>query len=551
MNKTMKIKIAMGIVVLGFFLVTNGSYVKSQPIVEGTEGLYPGLEYALCQLYDAYLEGGTKGARRFARRHGIHMEGDSLQVVMESDPSGTDPQVQAASAAAVLAVEDLGGHVEARFRYMVQSMLPLEALVVLSENAAVDRIRLPLRPVQLATSEGVARTGADQWHSVPTYRGSGTSARVCVLDLGFRGYQDLLGTELPANTATASFRADKDLEAVTAHGTACAEVIHDMAPNASLLLVNYSTDVEHHQAVEWIIANGVDVISYSMGWLSAGAGDGTGPICDDVDKAHQAGIMWISAAGNSAEQHWQGKFTDRSGDGWHEFDKKSVEATDYYSFRVEKGTNFSVWLNWDDWGAWNGTAYVGSEGQDYDLYLYDRNFELLEKSNSKQTQGANPLEGISLRARYQGKYYIRIKNRNTKRDCSLELFFSNASNLEHIVPYGSLNVPADSPQAVAVGAVGVGNDGFHAYSSRGPTSDKRIKPDLCAPAGVSTETFGKFGYFGTSAAAAHVAGAIALLKEKTQYSNAQILAILKARARDLGPAGKDNLYGDGRLNLIK
>jgi subtilisin family serine protease len=64
-------------------------------------------------------------------------------------------------------------------------------------------------------------------------------------------------------------------------------------------------------------------------------------------------------------------------------------------------------------------------------------------------------------------------------------------------------------------------------------------------------TYGKFGFYGTSAAAAHVAGAVALLKEKTPYSLDQILAILKARARDLGPAGKDNLYGEGRLNLIK
>ena len=552
MNKTMKIKI--GMVILGafwFILLVNGSYVKPLEGVVSTEGFYPGLGNPLCQLYETYLQRGTKAARRFAKRHGILMQGNSVQVVAESGASGTDVQVQAAATTAALAVEDLGGHVETRFRHMVQSMIPLEALVLLSENAAVKHVRLPMRPVPLATSEGVASTGADQWHDFPAYRSGGTPARVCVLDLGFMGYQDLVGTELPADTTTASFRADKDIAAGISHGTACAEVIHDMAPNASLVLVNYSTDVEHHQAVEWIIANNVDVISYSMGWLSAGAGDGTGPICEDVSKAHQAGIVWVSAAGNSAEQHWQGRFTDRSGDSWHEFDKKSVEETDYFTFKVEKGASFSVWLNWDDWGSWDGSAYVGSEGNDYDLYLYDRNFTLLDKSNSKQTQGAYPIEGISLKANYRGKYYIRIKNRKTQRNCSLELFFNRASDLEHVNPYSSINVPADSPHAVAVGAVGFGNDNFHAYTSRGPTNDQRIKPDLCAPAGVSTETYGKFSYFGTSAGTAHVAGAVALLKEKTLYSNDQILAILKARARDLGPAGKDNLYGEGRLNLIK
>jgi subtilisin family serine protease len=533
-------------------LLTCGSS-PLQPVkgTAGETGYYPGLDSQLGQLIDTYVQRGTRAARRFANRHGIVMLGDRVQVVAEAEGWGTDLQVQAAASAAALAVEDLGGQVETGFRHMIQSLIPVGSLQALSVNGAVKHVRLPLRPVPLETSEGVGSTGADQWHAAYAYRSEGTPARVCVLDLGFRGYEDLLGTELPAGTQTVSFRADGDISAGTSHGTASAEVIHDMAPAAGLVLVNYATDVEHHQAVEWIIANDIDIVSYSMGWLSAGAGDGTGPICEDVKKAYEAGIVWISAAGNSASHHWHGKFTDRSGDSWHEFDKKNIDKTDYFSFSADKGDRFSIWLNWDDWGTWTGTVYAGSEGNDYDLYLYDRGLNLLEKSNSKQTQGAAPLEGISFKARYQGKHYIRIKKRKAPRDCILELFFTNVSQLEHVEPYSSINVPADSPHAVAVGAVGFGDDAAHAYSSRGPTNDKRIKPDVCAPAGVSTVTYGKYGFYGTSAAAAHVAGAVALLKEKTPYTTDQILAIIKARLTDLGPAGKDNLYGDGRLNLTK
>lgn len=552
MNTKMKKRIGMGMAAaLCVVLLMSGSSLQPVEGTTGGDGYYPGLDSPLGQLVDIYLQRGVKAARRFANRHGIAMLGNMVQVVAEAEPSGTDLQVQAAASEAALAVEDMNGHVETGYRHMVQSLVPLESLQALSENAAVEYVRVPLRPYPLETSEGVTGTGADLWHPAYPYRGGGTPARVCVLDLGFRGYQDLLGTELPADTEAVSFRADGDIAAGTSHGTASAEVIHDMAPNASLVLVNYSTDVEHHQAVEWIIASGVNIISYSMGWLSAGAGDGTGPICEDVKKAYEAGVVWVSAAGNSADHHWHGRFTDRSGDTWHEFDKKSVTNTDYFSFSAEKGERFSIWLNWDDWGTWTGSAYVDSEGNDYDLYLYDRNFTLLDKSNFKQTQGAPPIEGISFRARYQGSYYIRIKKRKAPRDCILELFFTNAGKLEHVVPYSSINVPADSSHAVAVGAVDFRDDSAHAYTSRGPTNDQRIKPDLCAPAGVSTMTYGKFGFYGTSAAAAHVAGAVALLKEKTPYSMDQILEILMARARDLGPAGKDNLYGEGRLNLIK
>jgi subtilisin family serine protease len=515
------------------------------------EASHPKIGNALYQLHQVYQARGIKAAVRFATRHGMEMRGRSVQVVAETEASGNAFELQAAVDLASLTVVDLGGTVQTTHRHLVQNMIPLGALRALAESATVRTVRLPMRPIPLATSEGVGRVGADLWHNIPVYREGGQVAKVCVLDLGFAGYQALVGTELPQNTEAVSFRADGDVAAGTGHGTACAEVIHDMAPGASLLLVNYSTDVEHHNAVDWIIGQGVDIISYSLGWLSAGAGDGTGPICADVEKAHQAGITWVSAAGNSGLQHWQGLFRDRSGDTWHEFDSQGVKDTDYLAFWVAKGDRFSVWLNWDDWGTWNGVAYTGAGGHDYDLYLYDKDFQQIAKSTYRQTKGALPVEGVSFQARAKGWRYIRVKQNSSKRNCRLELFFVNASQLEHVSPYGSVNVPADSPHAIAVGATDWSDDGAHLYSSRGPTSDMRIKPDLSAPSGVSTETYGKFSFYGTSAATAHVAGAIALLMEKTFFSREQILEILKARALDLGAQGKDNLYGGGRLKLIK
>jgi hypothetical protein len=48
-----------------------------------------------------------------------------------------------------------------------------------------------------------------------------------------------------------------------------------------------------------------------------------------------------------------------------------------------------------------------------------------------------------------------------------------------------------------------------------------------------------------------MAGAIALLKEKTPYSLEQVIIILEGRAVDLGDPGKDNIYGAGSLKLKK
>src|SRR5262245_65922875 len=79
--------------------------------------------------------------------------------------------------------------------------------------------------------------GATNWHGSGV-RGAGI--RVAVLDTGFRGYRDLLGTALPAKVMARSFRRDGNLEARDSnHGVMCAEVIHTLAPDAELVFANW------------------------------------------------------------------------------------------------------------------------------------------------------------------------------------------------------------------------------------------------------------------------------------------------------------------------
>src|SRR3546814_7203531 len=78
---------------------------------------------------------------------------------------------------------------------------------------------------------------------------------------------------------------------------------------------------------------------------------------------------------------------------------------------------------------------------------------------------------------------------------------------------GSLSEPADHPGVITVGALTTSEARTEAeYSSRGPTRDGRFKPNLLSPTGAGNSSpAASFG--GTSAAAPHVAGALALLKE--------------------------------------
>jgi hypothetical protein len=138
----------------------------------------------------------------------------------------------------------------------------------------------------------------------------------------------------------------------------------------------------------------------------------------------------------------------------------------------------------------------------------------------------------------------------------LDLFVYPGSNLEHRVAEGSVTEPATSPSALAVGAVCWKGSALEPYSSRGPTIDGRVKPDLVAPDSVSSFTFGPFvscgssGFAGTSAAAPHVAAAAALAKEANpSFGPDELQAYLEERATDLGAAGKDPLFGSGALSL--
>ena len=51
------------------------------------------------------------------------------------------------------------------------------------------------------------------------------------------------------------------------HGVACAEIIHALAPEAELHLVYVSSYTTFENAVDWAIAEGIDIVSMSMSYF--------------------------------------------------------------------------------------------------------------------------------------------------------------------------------------------------------------------------------------------------------------------------------------------
>ena len=484
---------------------------------------HPKLQSALYEL------AATQESRRagLAAERGIHFSDGMVRVIAEA----SDEEAQEAA----VAVEALGGTVETTYRGLVQAMVPVSSLTSLADEPCVRLVRLPWVAVPAATSEGAGVINADDWNAAG-YTGSGI--KVGVLDGGFSGYDALLGTDLPAAVNTL-WAPSIGGEGGSIHGTACAEIIYDIAPDADFYLANFATEAEMGNAVDWFIAQGVDVVSCSMGIPNSGPGDGTGPICAMVDEARAAGILWCNSAGNFAERHWMGYWTDADADDLHEF----APGVELNAFTATAGELIVVCLKWDD--------PFGGSGNDYDLYLLDSGYNIIPPtSQDYQTGSQDPVESIVTTASYSGVYYVQFWLFDADGTAHFHLI-SAYHELQYRVSAGSLIEPADAASAFTLGAVDQATpNALEDFSSRGPTQDGRVKPDAVTPDGVSTESYGPVAFYGTSAAAPHAAGAAVLVKDAHPgYTPDDLQAFLETTAVDLGAAGKDNLYGSGRLDL--
>lgn len=120
----------------------------------------------------------------------------------------------------------------------------------------------------------------------------------------------------------------------------------------------------------------------------------------------------------------------------------------------------------------------------------------------------------------------------------------------------TIGSPAAAANAITVGSMAdPGENGFFisSFSSRGPTADGRIKPDLVSP-GHNITSCGRRSstsyvtMSGTSMATPFTAGIVALMIDaKPSISPSSVKSILKSTTYYWGPSGADIDFGSGRL----
>ena len=352
------------------------------------------------------------------------------------------------------------------------------------------------------------------------------------------------------------------------HGTAVAEAVIDIAPDATLYIANPHSRGDLQETATWMAGQGVTVINYSVGWNFDGPGDGTSPFSDSplntVDQAVAQGITWVNSAGNSAEDTWFGGFSDNDGDDVISFNNSTAEIN---SIVLAECRSYTFQLRWED--SWGGA------GTDLDIYLWDTSTgDILDipagwgyvGSTYEQSGASNhdPFEYFYLRSPINSRDVgvIIVHESGPVPDwVHLELR-SGPGGLEYSTSAGSIGNPAESanPGLLAVGAAPFYNTNtIEPFSSQGPTPDGRTKPDIvgvdCAAA-VAYERFIRSGdgqvcwFPGTSQASPHVAGLATLVKQQNPgLTPQQVASYLKNNARDQGLVGPDNVWGSGLAQM--
>ncbi len=479
-------------------------------------------------------------------------------MVTASDPRGLSiavsirvtPETQAATRRAIVAA---GATIANETAGTLEAYLPAGSIAALPAIAGVEAVE-PIRPPigHAFVSPAVQLLGADAWQS----RGyTGAGVKVGIIDTGFAGYGALMGSDLPATVHARCYssigRFGDALSACDAggdrHGTAVAESVADVAPEASLYISNPISRLDEIRSVEWMTAQGVRIInaSWTSGSVFEGPGDGTSRRTDSsyatLDRAVSGGALWVNAAGNAGEDGWIGAWTDPDSSGWLHFAGSDTRNR----LDLQEGTSVTVALRWND--PW------GKARDDYDLFLY-RGTTAVASSTDVQDGSGDPLEVLDYTATKSGEYAVAVRKRTGKAVTRLQVLVQTeaVAPLQYSTPDDTLPAPADSsnPGVLTVGAVNLDRPNVIAsYSSQGPTLDGRTKPDLVAPDCAGTRSEPQF--CGTSQAAPFVAGAAALLLQQEPGLGPVALATaIRSRVAPLGTPVPNPTYGFGRLDLL-
>ena len=439
-------------------------------------------------------------------------------------------------------------------------------------------------------SEGDKAHGADTART--TYGVSGSGVKVCVLSDGVDSLaKSQAAGELPAVDVLSGQQGSGD------EGTAMLEIIHDLAPGATLgFATAFTSEASFAANIRALRSTGnCQIIVDDVSYFDESPFQDT-QVAQAVNDVTAAGTLYFSSAGNSGNAtdgtsgYYEGDFraslSKISGVTGtpHDFDPSST--TQNFDALSAGSLGKPVTLFWSD--PW------GKSANDYDLFILNSAGSVVASSENGQSGAQNPYEIASVPTSGSGFKVAVVKYSGADRfialnvirgrftaSGSLKAFSTNGVTNGHSAAVNAFSVAAAPAAGAVTRPLETGDPanpagpypGLYTASSKwerfssdgqrrvfynadgtaitpGNVSSTggtvRAKPDITAADGVATSVTGFQPFFGTSAAAPHAAAIAALLLSgKPTATPADIRTALVSSSIDLGAPGFDPVTGNG------
>ena len=462
------------------------------------------------------------------------------------------------------------------------------------EQATTNRQELPPEKLRqrlnsLPKSGVMANAGSATWEGVAAHKANaahgagrtGAGTKVCVLSDGVDSLAARQASgDLPATVTVLPGQAGSGNE-----GTAMLEIVHDMAPGASLYfatafggVAQFATNIINLRAA------GCDIIVDDVTYYNEGAFQ-DGPIAQAVNQVTAAGALFFSSAANSGNKNdgqsgtFEGDFV-ASGNAipaavqaLYGASPIQLQAFGGNNYTALTATTRNISLKWGD--------PLGASANDYDLVVTNATGStVLGQSLGNQSGTQDPYEFAPRATPYPigSRIYIvrysgaaRALRLDTHRGRITAADSTAGSAFGHNAVGSGISVAAvDLATATGPGGTFTGGaaNPVETYSSDGPRkmfyqpNGTAITPgnllfatnggttlqkvDMAAGDCGTTTTPGFIPFCGTSAAAPTAAAIAALIKgANPAATNAQIVSSMNASALDIEAAGWDRDSGVG------
>ncbi len=493
-------------------------------------------------------------------------------------------------------LDNMGMERGSAYGRMVSGLFPIAKVAQLDGLTNLRFVRAGYRPISRAgivTSQGDAAQGSDLARIVCGLTGTGTT--IGILSDSYNAQEgeaygiatgDLPGPGNPNKNFVPVINLS-DLPFGSDEGRAMAEIVHDVAPQATLAfhtaslgqadfangILRLADDVESDVIVD-------DVLYYAEPFYQDGV------IAQAVDQVKAKGVTYFSSAGNQARQSYESEFRPvadtaklTEGDGFpigdyilHDFDPgPGVDV--FQRIVIPYGTTLA--FQWSQAFASICTTSLGAES-DMDIFVFTRegDFSSAIFGSLNGNIGNDPFEFLSVNTNFSTEVYIVIGKFVGIPEFDFQVFDSNPNperikyqyfggdlTEEYATKSSTIVGHANAAGAIAVGAVPYFNTPLfnnadpilEYFSSAGGTpilltscgepinEEIRQKPEVIGPDGGNNTFFGGDiegdgfpNFFGTSASAPHLAAVAALMKQADgELSPDQIETILQNTALDM------------------